>query len=708
MTRLLGTYITNPLLTPDGAGPTPPTYPPYTPPTFDYTYARYDYETEDWEKIFDFGASGQGQVRDIEIASDGTVWFAGAYSDGDYAGDATVQEYTNSGGTAGSGQTLTMFVASLDAADGTNLTSTGNVAGASYARAYALAMDEDDGYVYAGGRAGDAFYTTEGAYQEDFQGAAIFSSHYGPQDAAIMKVSMADGSLEAASYFGDASAGDFFRELLYNPHDDYLYGAIGKNNSANPSVVTNKLYRIRKDLGAGALLATFDPENPSNLSDGQPGLAVRGNKLAYVTTTTVACGAGTTSGAYDENFGTGTHARLFLAMFELTADGFTKEAATYFKSSNTAGFNMETHALTFLPNGMLALLCGNTSGGGVPVTANALISAHQGGGNGQGVFAVFTQDLSELVYCTCLNGGTSGSRCAPDSIKATPDGRVYIGFGTDDPGWPTTDGSTHPEELGTNRLLSLVLRPARAEGAGTDDPDANTNWEIEFCGYGKPGEQRAVGVGPNAEYLIGGIVTDAGSGATGPLVRQLSRTVAPEVFSRPGTSTDAHFVIDNPDLSLTDQMTFEFKGKAGLENNWTVFSELTGELVKLLVNTAGTVFARLGSTTAASSAVGVITANALHTIRSVVDGTARTHRVYVDDVLVATRTHTADYTFDSGKNITVLSNIDTSLADIEYIKIWNTAETDGSAPASAPVFVVSGYPDEANAHPNKTGAGSFS
>lgn len=666
----------------------------YTPPAFSYEYHHYNY-TEAWSRSHDGGAGTEGQFREIVVDGAGHVWAAGA--DEVYGGTGTPNDNINSGGSGGGtwGNKIHFLAAQFNASTGADLLATRVGATGTYQRAYAAAYDPVNDLLYVGGRAGDNTPTVAGAYQTAFQGDAAPNTYYGTQDAFIFAINATTGALVYASYFGDAGSGDFFRDIKFNPWDGYLYAAYGRYGGGNPVSFSNKLVRINPDLSG--IAAEWDPGNAGNTGDGQPSITIRGDTIYYQVTTTVAPSAGTIGGEYDTSFGSGTHGRYYIAKLGLSASGFTLEAATYLKDAGTAFVAGETHMIAVRPDGKLAVVCGNGSGGSLPVTGNAILSSRHSGSNGSLWFGVFDADLTTLEYGTYIDGQTANERTAPDNVRALSDGRIAIGCTTDSPNWPVTDGSTHPSGLGTHRGVPIILRPAE---------DPADGYEIEFTGYDVLGDTRTISEDDSAGSVYhGGIIDDAGSGAPGPYIAKLGRALA--TFSRPGTSTDAQFVPTTTGLGLTDEATVEYIGSIGLENAFTFLEQGGGGRVKCTINTNGSVTLRLEGAPGATSAAGVITTGR-HKVRLSIDAAGQSHRCYVDDVLVVTETSAAPESFPAATNWFFCGNDNTSLTDWEYIRVWSSVEADGSAPAGLPVFTAIGNAATVNAHSNKTGSGSFS
>lgn len=491
----------------------------------------------------DEGSGSGQQYRGLRVDGGGDVWAAGGLIT--YNGAASAEEYVSTDAltvTPGpTGQLVNMIAVAHNASDGVHQVATmiGNTN--AYARCYAVTHDTVNGYTYIAGRAGEHMETTTGAFQETFQGDTNPNALYGPQDCYIARIITATGVVDKASYFGVSTEGDFIRDLIY--HNGYLYAGRAKYGAGTPTIAT-QLLKIEPDLSD--VVATFDFGNTSSTSDGQPALVARGDDLwcYFITTTAVTNGVPTT-GAFQETFGTGTHARSYIGKFDISGSGLTFVQGTYIRTlTGTSPLVGATHTIDWVPhNGgsIIMSLGGANSTCDLPTYGTPQYEAAAGPG-GNAYFGHISGDLSTMLYGTYLHSDTSSERVANSSIRASRDGkRVLIPIEADG-AWDTTDGSSNPGGVGTSRQLTMIFRRT----------EAGTGWEPEFVHYSELGALYASEFDAAGNAYVAGYL--ANSGAPIPFLERFTPTVyvPPVELTAPTTGTP---LIDGLSSAATTSVT---------------------------------------------------------------------------------------------------------------------------------------------------------
>lgn len=670
----------------------------YTPPDFTYQYTRKNW-SQKWQRVIDSPTGDNGQqFRSVRKAPGGLVVANGATIA--YQGNATETANASAGGTAGTGDAVNMLAVAYDAATGDDIWATMAVSD-SYSRAYAVTVDEANNRVYLAGRAGDLMPTTAGAFQTAFQGDDNVNNLYGAQDAYVMCLDGTTGAVLHQSYFGVPQSGDFFRDAVFNAWDGYLYAGYARFGTGTPGMPI-KLLRIAPDLSA--VLAEWDYGNATSSPGGHSALAIRGDTLFHWLHTDTAVNAASAPGpgAFQETPNPGT-SHGYIARHRLTEAGFTLEAATYVRCA-TADVDLVngTHGIAIHPShgGSLIIQAGTGAGGDPPIVGTPQIFSTVG--TGASWVAQMNWDLTALHYSTFIRGTTDNARHAGDSVRVSDDGRLLLGYETDSPTLPVTDGSTHPEGLGSSRGGFVILRPTEDE----------TGWEVEEIGYANfLGSYRGAEWDANGGAYLTGVTDDAGSGTFGPIIGKYEGTL--QTWGR--TLGENVYFSYQPISSgpLTNAMTLEFVGKVTFATGSVVFPlvEQGGGLIKASVYDDGHVGVRTSGLPETDSAAGVVTPGVEHHIRALVDGPNGIVRVYVDDVLAVTANEGSPIAFGAALNLFMLGG-SAGLSDVKYGRVWAAVATDPVSgeyvtPDAVPDATFIGDAAAVNAHPLKGAAASF-
>lgn len=435
--------------------------------------------TSEWTSTTgDNQGSGNGQQY-RGLRSDGArIWASGGVIN--YVGAATPVSHINSTPltlTAPGAQGQEVNLIGIGHNSGTGAHEVATIIGntLSYSRAYAVTHDIVNGYTYIACRGGEHMLTLAGAFQTAHPGDGNVNNLYGAQAGYIVRVITATGVVDKASYFGLASDGDFFRDLVFNPADGYLYGGRARYGVQGTPGVGVQLLKIEPDLSG--IVETWDFGNTLSASDGQPSIVVDGTDLwIHFNTTIPVTNGAPLAGAYQQSFGAGSHARSYIARFDLSGPSLAFVQATYLHhAGSTVASPGATHTIDRIAanGGSIIGIIGGGSGATLPTVGTPQFQAAPATGGGAYFFQL-SDDLETMQYATYLHSARASERVASSSIRANAAGnRILIPFEVDSPDWPDTDGSSHPEGIGTNRGLVLIMRK----------PENGIGWEPEFVHY---------------------------------------------------------------------------------------------------------------------------------------------------------------------------------------------------------------------------------
>lgn len=435
------------------------------------------------------GGSGVENLRDVTSDADGNVYVTGGTSSANYptTPGAYDRTFATGGSSLGTGGPMDVFVAKY-AADGTLLWST-LLGGPNYDRAYAIEVDAD-GYVYVGGRAGDAFPVTAGALQTAFGGDLAPNTAYGKQDAFVAKLSPDGDSLLWATYFG-ADDIAFARDIDIDA-DGNVYMAVTGVTRSTPHVTAGAFQTtpggsddmsVAKIAADGSRVLWASYYGGSGSDGAGPSIRVHPDGSATILGGTTSTDLPTAGAGSDRSFNGGRD--IFVARF--TPDGSALRYATYLGGSGNE--SIETHNLAIDADGD-AYASGYTTSTDLPTTPGALFDSFRGGGGDIPLFRVDGDD-GTLRACSYL-GGSGGE--GNQGIAIGRDGGVVIGGGTNSPDYPTTPDAIRTDGAGGYDMVVTVLEPDFTDirystlvgGSGGDD--GRTLWatptgEIYLAGH---------------------------------------------------------------------------------------------------------------------------------------------------------------------------------------------------------------------------------
>lgn len=188
-----------------------------------------------------FGGSNWEHSRDVVADAAGNIYVVGGTASNNFPTTAGTFSQTYNAGISGSapGQgafgSCDAFVAKFNSTG--QLQWSTYLGGPAYDRAYGVEVDAT-GNVYVAGRAGPAFPTTGGAFQQTFAGTTGGSGDYGHQNGFVTKLSPA-GSMVWSSYVG---VGELCRDIAIDAAGDVyvpLTRASNKTSAAMPAAFAN-------------------------------------------------------------------------------------------------------------------------------------------------------------------------------------------------------------------------------------------------------------------------------------------------------------------------------------------------------------------------------------------------------------------------------------------------------------------------------------
>lgn len=434
-------------------------------------------------------------VRDIATDADGNVYITGGTEAFDLIPITDGNDYFNPDGPDNSGwfRPQDVFVHKYDK-DG-NLIWATRIGGLNYDRAYAIEVDANGG-VYVAGRAGDGFFTTGNALQEEFGGNTGPSENrpYGPQDGFVSKLDADTGQLAWSTYFGGAG-GEIVRDIDVGPDGVIHIGQTYTGESAgqhisgdalNPNLTgqTDEIYAQLSNDGSTLLYGTYVGGTNQTTKSANPAVIVDANGDINMIMYTDDTDAFTTAGAFQTTVA--GEDDLYLVKYDGSTDGRTIKSATYF---GTEGREiLETHNLAIDPSGNF-IVSGETTGKKLPNTADGF-QPNQGGGITDGFISIISADGSTVLASTFFGGS---GRDLIEGIFYTDEG-IFVTGTTDSDDLPVTDTSTvGGYNAGNDGFLALFSH------------DLSTLKYATYYGGNGDDAARAVHVSDTGEVYLGGV-----------------------------------------------------------------------------------------------------------------------------------------------------------------------------------------------------------
>lgn len=434
-------------------------------------------------------------VRDVAVDAAGNIYITGGTENFDLISITPGNDFFNPDGPVNHGwfRPHDVFVQKY-APDGTLVWST-RIGGVNYDRAYAIEVDAD-GQVYVAGRAGEGFYTTDGALQETFGGNTLVTQNrpYGEQDGFVSSIDGDTGEVVWSTFFGGA-AGEFIRDIEVGPDGTIHIAQTFVKSEAGPQITADAMqpnlsggvddiYAQLSNDGTTLLYGTyFGGDNEPLPTGGNPAIVIDANGDINILTETDAFNAPTTAGAFRAHPIGGSD--LYVIKLDGADGGRTIKSATYFGTSDLEV--LETHNLAVDPNGNF-IVSGETLGRNLPGTADGFqpYSTPQN----SGFISIISADATEVLASTYYGGS---GRDLIEGIFYTDQGIVVTGT-TMSPDLPVTDvtqfGGYHGGQDGFVAVFSH---------------DLSTLLYATYLGGNWDDAARAVEVGPNGEIYVGGL-----------------------------------------------------------------------------------------------------------------------------------------------------------------------------------------------------------
>jgi hypothetical protein len=343
------------------------------------------------------------------------------------------------------------------------------IGGPSHDRAYAIDVDRQ-GYVYVGGRAGQGFPVTAGAFQPIHPGGPA-GGPYTSQSGFVAKLTPDGRKLVFASYFvaaGDDPAHPVRDIAVDNQGDIYLGASSSKgrypapiddafSRGFQPRLAGGKdavVAKVRTD-GSQVIWATY--LGGSSRERSEVSIRVDASGHAYLLTVTDSADAPTTSSALGRTY----RGRGDFYLAKLSPDGSKLVYATFLGGSGAE--EVETRQLAIDGEGH-AYIVASTGSSDFPTTHGAFQTTFRGAGRpaprlstvfpGDVVVAKIAPDGSRLVASTFI-GGRLGEHAEGAAVDAK--GNVYLTGATYSDDFPTTDGGFQAKRTGRTNFFVVKL-----------------------------------------------------------------------------------------------------------------------------------------------------------------------------------------------------------------------------------------------------------
>ena len=383
------------------------------------------------------GASDFEQSRNIAVDKQGNIYVSGGTSSPQFPTTPGVyqEDYDDRGSsTIGNWGPMAVFVSKFSP-EGTLLWST-FIGGPSYDRAYAIEVSEN-GLIYIGGRAGEGYPTTPGAFQRTFATDGGRNGLYGHQNGFVSILSADGTELLYSTYYGADSHG-FFRDIDIDDKG-FVYGILNATRRNAPGIKPDA-FDTRHNGGQFDMAPVkFSPEldsviwatmlGGSGKDRGGPSIRVGTDYSVFVAGGTESQDFPVTPGAVQTQFG-GGRTDMFVA--RIKPDGTDLMYCTYFGGND---FDVtETHGLWVDDHNQAHVACA-TKSTDIQTTPGALKPTKPGDDLDALLFKL-SSDGTELMASSYYGGSGDDSS---EGLFTGPDGDLYFGgtVGSDD--FPVTN-----------------------------------------------------------------------------------------------------------------------------------------------------------------------------------------------------------------------------------------------------------------------------
>lgn len=442
------------------------------------------------------GGQAFDSSRAVAVGSDGSVYVAGGTQSPDFpTTDGALSRQPQTGGaTVGSAGPMSVFVTKLSPA-GRMVWST-LLGGPNYDRAYSIEVDAQ-GYVYVGGRAGDAFPTTDGVVQPEFLGDSRPNGPYGQQDGFITKLTPDGSAIVWSTYFGTPGR-SIVRDIDIDA-EGHVYLTMIEMTTDCPHVTEGAFQTTRPGGQSDSLVAKISPDGAKTMwatylggseRDLAPSVRVTPDGQVYVSGSTTSADFPVTSGAFDTTYN-GTNDAW---VAKLKPDGSGIEWGTYLGGADSDG-GAGKHGLA-LDSAGNAHVAGFTNSRDFPVTPGVFQREHGGGvvgtweETGDRFVAKVSADGAKLLACTFIGGR---ARDGGEGIVVDSEGRVMLSGFTYSADFPVGDDAIQRRLNGKSDAVPLVL-----------SADLTTALLSTYMGGATADGFRACAVGPDGDLILVG------------------------------------------------------------------------------------------------------------------------------------------------------------------------------------------------------------
>ena len=428
------------------------------------------------------GSLAYSAVRDVAVDATGNVYATGGISLGGYGTVGAATE-TYQGGTADA------FVAKFSPSGALEFFT--YLGGPNHDRAYAIEVDA--GGVTIGGRAGDGFPTTSGAFQTAFAGGG--GGVYGTQDGFVARLSLDGSSWQWVTYLGDAG-GEFLRDIDVDPGGNVwaalleVEGPIplldaapgGFQSGYGGGARDAALVKLSSD-GASLLYGTYVGGSAAEV--GAASVRTTSDGGVYYVVSTESDDAPATAGA----FATTRSGRSDVLLLRLDAAGALVWGSYYGGFGDEGG---ETHNL--------AVAADDTAIVGMFTNSTDLPGAGVAPDSENGFLVRFSADGSTLAGARYVGGGAFDEI---EGVAATAD-RVVATGGTRSPAFPTSSHSDLPATgQGLDGFVAVYSLDLSRELYGARISGAHDDW-IGGVAFGPAGELAAGGYTRSSDVPVSG------------------------------------------------------------------------------------------------------------------------------------------------------------------------------------------------------------
>ncbi len=308
-----------------------------------------------------------------------------------------------------------------------------------------LALDDAGRVTLVGGTDSGDFPTTAGAFQTDRRGE---------RDAAVVTLSPDGSAMIAGTLLGGSASEGLMGVRIADDGTVHLGGHTSSGDFPASKGAAQETHGGLSDAYVAGLTGGLDRLLYATYLGGE-GNEWAEHRLALLPSGAVLLTGVSASGAFPTSAGA-VQEQLRGANDGFLAKVSSGDGAMVF-STLLGGTGTEFFLMPTVDGDGLIYLVGSTTSTDFPVTPDALQPAF-GGGAGDGVVAVLSEDGSELLYATYFGG--SGDELVR-TIALAPDGGVLLGGRTSSPDFPTTSHAVQPALAGGMDGFVVKLAPSR-------------------------------------------------------------------------------------------------------------------------------------------------------------------------------------------------------------------------------------------------------